>query len=241
MSLEYNNIDVGDRIKISPSGFSNFAGNPRLWYENNILKTGTFRGNTNTVVGTIIHNRIEQWFNNEPIDEDAEAVYIESFNETRDVEPWKVVDDVKRLWVLLEVELPTWEKPSEMEKAVRLDIPNSNYTIAGTFDYLRGTTLGDYKTASSAPKKIKVSHKIQMSLYVLSARAMGTQITHWEVTYIVKTKTPKIVVLNEPIDEEFVAETKQEIKDMIIRVELVNERPELESVLFFKNRDSFLT
>ena len=241
MSLEYKNIDVGDRIKISPSGFSNLQGNRGAWYKNNILKSGEFRGNTNTVVGTIIHGRIENYFNGVPTNTEEEQSYIESHSEVPEVDAWKVDEDVERLWELLKLELPTWEKPDKQEQEVRLDIPNSNYTIAGTYDYLKGTILGDLKTSSSAPKKIKVSHCIQLALYTLCCRAMGTQITHWEVTYIVKTKTPKIVKHLVEVDEEFVEQTKKEVKGLIVALDLVKANPELADAIFPVNRDSFLS
>lgn len=241
MGLKYNDIKVSDgRFKLSPSAFSMFGGNPSKWYKEQVLKQGDFRGNTNTVVGTIIHNRIEEWFNGIPSDLNKEDEYMQQFSDVGEFDVWEANNQVDSLWEVVKEQIGTWDKPTKMEQEVVFDIPDSNVTIAGTYDYLRGTTIGDYKTTSRSEKSIKISHKIQLACYIIALRANGVTVTDWEITYMVKTKTPKVIVIKEPIDEGFVKETKQEIKDMVKRLKMLSEAPELSRILFPNNRNSFI-
>ena len=53
-------------------------------------------------------------------------------------------------------------------------------------------------------------------------------------------KEPKIVKLNEQLDNEFLEHVKEEVMNMDKRLKLVEENPELEEILFFTNKDSFI-
>ena len=62
-----------------------------------------------------------------------------------------------------------------------------------------------------------------------------------EILYLVKTKTPQIVTLSEPIDEEFMNYVKNEIKLLIKRCEMVDKDPDMKDILFFRNLDSYVS
>lgn len=171
MSYEYKDLKIDGKIKISPSGFGAFYSNPNYWYRQNILKENIFTGNTMTVAGSIIHRRTElYWLGLEPIDDTEELEYIDRYKDNVSVNDWEVIDRVTNLWKAMEVALKDYPKPDKMEQSIVFEIPDSKYYLAGTYDYKRGTTLGDIKTTSQSQKKIKVSHRIQILCYELARR-----------------------------------------------------------------------
>ena len=241
MSIAYTDKSIEGKVKISPSGFATFFENPQAWYRNQILKDSNFRGNTNTVVGTIIHKRIENYFNDVPTNPKEEQDYIQQYRDVVEVDEWKVADELERLWNVLQLDLPTLEKPTSQEQQVEFHIPNSNYFIFGTYDYMRGTTIGDIKTTSVTPKKIKVAHRIQLLLYALALKHNGVEVTDMEIMYVVKLKSkPKVIVLKEDIKEIDMDYIKKEVKDMVTRCEMVRENNELQDILFPNNPDSYI-
>ena len=98
----------------------------------------------------------------------------------------------------------------------------------------------DIKTISRTPKTITLSHRTQLCMYEMAMRGSGITNKFFEVMYIVKLKQPKVVVIREPIDEDYLNSVKQDIKDMITRIELVKNNPELEDIVFFLNKDSYI-
>ena len=240
--IAYNDKKIEGKTKLSPSLFATFYSNPEAWYKKAILKEGNFKGNTNTVVGTIIHKRIENYFNDEPTNAEEEFDYIETYKDNVEVDEWKVADEVNRLWEMLQIELPHMPKPTSQEQAVEFHIPNSDYYIFGTYDYTRkeddGLVLGDIKTTSVTPKKIKFGHRVQMLLYAL---AMDEKPTKMEVTYIVKLKKkPTMVVITEPVEERDLQWMKDEVKKLVKRCELAKNDDELRELLFYRNPDSWV-
>jgi len=246
MGITYNDIKIEGKTKFSPSGFANFYENPKYWYEQQITKENIFRGNTNTVVGTFIHSRIEEYYLKgiDPSDGflDSEMEYLNQYKDVVEVDEWQVVNDVTRLWSIVKQHCDSIDKPSSLEESVVFEIPNTDYYIAGTYDYMIGTNiLGDYKTASTTPKKIKLGHKIQLYIYSLAMAMNGKSIDEIEVTYIVKLKKqPKVITFREPIDMEFQEFVKSQVKDMVTRLDMIKDNPELVDVLFFENKDSYL-
>lgn len=241
MGITYNDIKIDGKTRFSPSGFSTFYENPQSWYKNNITKTGNFRGNTATVVGSIIHKRMENYWNNTPTNQEEEFNYIDLHKDNADVDEWKVADEVNRLWSMLQVEIPAMERPTNIEEAVIFEIPNTDYFIGGTYDYKRGDVLGDIKTTATTPKSIKVGHRIQLLLYALALKMSGVEVNYMEITYIVKLKkTPKVVVLKEPISEQDIEWIKQEVKNMIKRCDMVKADNELADIIFPNNPDSYI-
>ena len=239
--FKYIDIKIDGKVKISPSGFGSFYHNPLAWYKTHISKEKKVDPNENMVLGTIIHQRLHDYYTTGRIDIDSEWDYMEQYKDLVSINEWKIADDISRIWSELELWLPTTTKPDSMEQQVVFEIPDSKYFIAGSYDYLRGTTIGDYKTTSTTPKTIKLSHKIQLYLYAIALRLNKIPINEIEVVYIVKLKgKPKVVVLNEPIDETFLLYVKQQVKDLIKRLDLVENNPDLLEIIFFENRDSYI-
>lgn len=242
--FSYNDIKIEDKIKFSPSMFGTFYENPKSWYKKNILKEDSFTGNTNTVIGTILHSRVGAYWKGIPIDEDVEANYLANYETSAEVNDWKVYEAVTSLWNIAPEHIVQMDKPTHIEESVCFEIPNTEYYIAGTYDYAYlddRCKLGDLKTSSTNPKSIKVSHRIQLLLYALALKhSKGITIKEIEVTYFVKTKTPKITTLVEPIGEYDYNYIKKEVVNMIKRLDLVKKDKELEQVLFFNNSNSYI-
>ena len=238
--FEYNNIQEEGKFRISPSSFGSFYDNPILWYKKQVLKTDRFEGNTNTVIGTLLHARIGSYWSNIKIDTDIEKEYLSRFINNAEVDEWKVYEEVNKLWEIIP-EYITQIKPIAVERETRFDIPNTNYILAGTIDYELFDALGDIKTTSTTPKQIKVSHKQQLYLYLISDTYSGKELKKYiEVIYIVKTKVPKIVVLREEVDIEFFNYMKDEVKNLIRRIEMCKEDESLIPILFYNNLNSYL-
>ena len=71
--FQYNDIDLPEEgaHKISPSQIDTFFSYPKLYYQENIeKKEPEFQGNTNTVLGTIVHWICEQVALDNKIDRD---------------------------------------------------------------------------------------------------------------------------------------------------------------------------
>lgn len=239
--FDYNDIKIKDKVRISPSGLGNFFNNPQYWYKQNILKDNKFSGNTQTVIGTIIHARIGAYWSNIQYDTDIEVEYLDTYKDNPEVDEWKVADEVNKLWELLQIELVSIPRPDSIEHSIQFEIPNSKYFIGGTYDALRGDTIIDIKTTSTTPKSIKVSHRIQLLTYALTLKMQGINIDKIEVIYLVKTKQPKIVILTEDINDNDYEWIKTEIKNLVKRLELVDNDNSLQDLIFFNNPDSYLS
>lgn len=238
--FEYNNIQEEGKFRISPSSFGSFYENPNNWYKKQVLKTDRFEGNTSTVIGTILHSRIGAYWSGIEIDTYIETDYLTRFINNAEVNEWEVYDKVTSIWNIVP-EYITQIKPISVERETRFNIPNSNYILAGTIDYETEDSLGDIKTTSTTPKQIKVSHKFQLYLYLISDTYSGKELKKYiEVLYIVKTKVPKVVLIKEEVDIEFFNYMKQEVKNMCKRIDMVKSDSELVDILFPNNLNSYL-
>lgn len=240
--ITYNDIKIEGKIRLGASSFANFYENPKAWYKNQILKDNDFKGNTQTVIGSLIHKRLELYWKGLPYDSDKEFEYVTQFKDLPEVNEWEVYNTVDKIWEMLQTELIGIYKPTEMEVPIIFEIPTSDkYFIGGSYDYARDNVLGDIKTTSSTQKTIKVSHRQQILFYELCRRLEGKpKCDTMEVMYIVKTKVPKLVIIQEPITDDDIQYIKTEIKNMITRLDLVDKHPELLDVIFFHNSNSYL-
>jgi len=239
--FEYDDIKIDGKLRLSPSSFNNFYLNGKAWYNQNVLKVDKFTGNTATVLGTILHARIGAYWKGIEIDTDEELKYLDRYKENPEVDDWKVADMLTNLWDIVAEHITQMEKPTEVEQRVVFEIPKSDIFIGGTYDYRTKSKLGDIKTVSQTPKSIKVSHKIQLYIYLLIMRMNGdNSIKELEVLYIVKTKSPKVLTLVEPVDEDFLEWIKSEVKNMVKRLDMVKEDESLVDILFPYNIDSFV-
>lgn len=237
MSLEYTSINIEGKTRISPSSLASFYMNANEWYTNNITKTTKFTGNKNTVIGTIIHSRLENLFKGIENDILAENEYIRNQEFIKDSEVNEYIYELNRIWNGIENEVMLLDKPDSFEEQIVFEIPNSKYYIAGTYDYKRGNVLGDYKTASAKPSgnDISPSHRMQLLTYAYILSKQNIEIKYIEVVYIIKTKKPYVITRIEKVTKKDLEWIENELKNMVKRVTLVEEQPELEYILFPHN------
>ena len=253
MSLAYNDKKIPDRVRISPSSLFNYWDNPYRWYKNCVIGTKS-SPNDSIVIGSLLHNRIERFYLGlDPIDRDDEGEYITLFDSDPTINSYEIVKIVDRTWdgCVLKYVSEKGIKPDAMEQWVEF-IPNSNpdVYIGGTYDYRYGTTIGDYKSCSTLPKSISISHKMQLAVYAWLLRLQGVNIDTFEITYIKKWKathespttgkqiggsTPEIIVLKEPIREEDITFVVSEMKRIGTKISMCKKDPSLVELFFNVN------
>lgn len=236
--FDYNDLKIEGKKRIRPSSMSKLFDHPAKWYKETILGQNSFFGNTNTVIGDIIHGRIHKYYDGiEPVDIDDELEYITTHKDNPDVNEWTVADEVDRIWDLVRLAyLEKYPKPDEAEGSVQFEIPNSKYYIGGSFDAIEGQTVIDFKTTSVTPKKITSAHRLQLLTYALILNLKGRKTNNMRVVYIVKLKKePKVVILEEEIQDRDLEYIKLQIKNIVKRLELVDEDETLRELLFAPN------
>jgi hypothetical protein len=251
MSLTYKDIKIEGKVKISPSSLYDYYDNPSKWYSRNV-KGIKEMPNDSMIIGSLLHGRLERYYDNLGVDTDEEAGYLESFSSNSGVNDWEILDVLEGTWkYLLNTWLPTTTRPTSQEQSIVFEPKsNSDVFVAGSYDYRRGNTIGDYKTCSLLPKKIKTHHKIQAYVYAFVLRANNQHIDTIEIVYIQKylkgkisektkkiigSKKPDVVVLSEPIDEEFMNHIIQDMKNLGVIITLCKENEDLVSLFFRTN------
>lgn len=191
--LEYLDKKIEGRIRISPSSMFSYYDNSAKWFKSIVLGQKEPM-NENLIIGSLIHNRIERFYNGLDLDRDEEIEYLSKFSNLPEINDWNVVDVVDETWNYLYTEfLPNTTKPNSQEGWVEY-IPSSNddVFIGGSYDYLRGNTIGDYKTCSTLPTGIKTHHRIQAYLYAMMLkfnrnRVMSMTEEECKIEYLDKT------------------------------------------------------
>lgn len=222
MSLEYKDIKIDGRVRISPSSIYQLYDNPSKWWTKNVLGIKEPMNN-NLLIGTLIHNRIYRFFQKLEVDYDEEVAYLQQFSNNPEINDWEVFDVVEETWkYLLEEHIPTMIKPTDMEVYVEY-IPKTNDTIfvGGSYDYRykndNRVILGDFKTANTVSKSIKTHHRLQLLIYAWLLKMQGISINTIEITYIqkydkgeisektgkqIKQKKPEVSVVQEDITDD---------------------------------------
>lgn len=248
----YKSVSLPDCFNISPSSITTFMDNPRHWADVHIHKKGTFIANTNTVFGTIMHSVAEQYFNGDKLNQMDVEDYLNQYNDIVEVDNWFILDNWEASAKVLIEAIKHKGRPDKQEYQTIARVTNG-YSIGGTVDYLRGTTLGDYKSATSCSKSIG-NHLYQLMVYAFVERLNGTQITHVEVTYIqrpdagsisektgkpIGVKPAKVEIVTKEISQEDWDMIEKQLKMVVRTMKVYRENPELEDVLFRENLISF--
>ena len=234
----YNDIILENKKRISPSSLTKLFDNPSKWYDEAIKGNKTFHGNTKTVIGNIIHGRIHKYYDGkEPIDIEEEFEMVERYRDNPDVDGQIVHKEVERIWDMIRLTyLEKYPKPDKMEEGILYEIPDSNYFIGGSYDALEGKTIIDFKTTTTTPKKINVGHRLQLLTYSLILALNGFRPNKMRVVYIVRLKKePKVIVLEEDITDRDYEYIKVNIKNIVRRLEMVDEDNSLLDLLFAPN------
>lgn len=219
-------------IVLSPSSISKFFDNPGEWW-NDRNGVVTFDGNTNTVLGSVVHAMIESYYKGggeityEEIEDWMNKFYSEQMN--TGVETFKgtvpKVDTIvvlKNCFQMFEV----WKKEygemyvsetgvSEIPVSMKIGDEDDKIMVAGVVDRYEEEhkVVTDWKTTSKAPSKdmetkeyiMSKAHEFQMSSYAMALIANGKEVDTIRCVYIQKptTKLPARIYV---IDKELTDE-----------------------------------
>jgi len=235
--FEYNDIKV-DGIKLSPSGLANFFSNPSNWYRDTFTDENTFKGNTGSTIGTIIHGVCESVAKNEPVDREVVEAYIDSID-NEDVDKAEVREHWYGMSHALVNEYVLKQPPELIEYQTKCEVAKGIW-LAGTIDgvYLNsGGILLDYKSARTKPntETIPFNYKTQMMAYSYMLKQEGKEINQLRIAYVSrKTKTlpPRVFVVNHIITKEDWDDFDDILKLVVETIQLEQEHPEYRHLLY---------
>ena len=227
-----------NNIIISPSGLRNFISNRGEWYSNTILKEKSFLGNESSTLGSLLHMY-------------ADNYYSGDLNQDGTLADWKIkqiakdypnaIKEFERIYPFFkEVYLDNSTKPNYCEKYLEYDL-TPNIKLAGSMDAIVQENgkwiIIDYKSSSRAFKDLE-SYFLQLSVYSLLVElTMGIKIDLIRVVGIITTKEPKIIIVEDKPNVDYV---KQLLNDVVYSIQLVKDNPELISLIFpFNYYDMF--
>ena len=239
MGLEYHKIDIeeGD-ILLSPSSLAQLFDNAGAWRKTYLLGEKKFTGNDNTYLGSLLHNRIEQYYLGGKIDKALELSYLDDNNA---LDQWKIMEALEPMynqWVLDYGSLKP--KPNIIEGAYRHS-PTKGFVIGGSIDAIVGDTIIDWKTSAKSKSSL-ADYKMQLYAYAFILRNNGMIINNVSVVNIVKPSTKgevKVNILHEPIDEEYMDNFLRLLQLQVKRIKLTKEQPELAELLWMDNPFSY--
>lgn len=162
MGLQYNKIATNDgEILLSPSSIAQMFDNEGKWYSTYIKGENKFSGNDNTYLGTLLHARIEAFYNNEWLTKEDELEYLEQNNA---IDQWKIMEDLELMYKgWLEQYGKKNPKPNILEQTYTFK-PAEDIVIGGTVDAIMGDALIDWKSSSKSKSSIS-EYKMQMYSY----------------------------------------------------------------------------
>ena len=230
--------EIEGNYVISPSGLRNFISNRGEWYNNTILKEKTFTGNEASTLGSLLHLYAQEY-------------YEGTLNKDNTLADWKVkqiaseypnaIKEFERIYPFFkEVYLDNSTKPDYCEKYLEYDL-TPNIRLAGSMDFISQENgkwiIGDYKSSSKTFKDLE-AYFLQLSVYSLLVElCIGIKIHSIRVVGIITTKEPKIIVIEDKPNVDYV---KQLLNDVVYSIQLVKDNPELISLIFpFNYYDMF--
>lgn len=237
--MEYQSFkEIEGNYVISPSGLRTFISNRYEWYSNTILKEKSFTGNESSTLGSLLHMY-------------ADNYYSGDLNKDNTLADWKVkqiaseypnsIKEFERIYPYFkEVYLDNSTKPDYCEKYLEYDL-TPNIKLAGSMDFIIQENgkwiIGDYKSSSKTFKDLE-SYFLQLSVYSLLVElCIGIKIDIIRVVGIITTKEPKIIVIEDKPNVDYV---KQLLNDVVYSIQLVKDNPELISLIFpFNYYDMF--
>lgn len=140
------------------------------------------------------------WFG-QAFDSPEDADCLQDFGEA---EKAKAIADGERLLQAYRLSgiQPVDEKPLGVEVTLREVLPEIPLPLLGVVDLVRpGPVIVDFKTTGTTPDPKRESwlHEIQLTLYsLLVESATGERIRNSELVFLVRTKTPKVIVESIP-------------------------------------------
>lgn len=223
-------------FKISPSSISKFFEFPVVWYKEQVLGEVQFKGNTSSVIGSIVHGLAECYAKGEETSKAMVEPYIIKHKFNMDVNVNMVRELYPDMAKALINEYVRHNKPTEVERSMCHQVKEGVY-VAGTFDNRTGSIMVDYKNVGTKPKtdKIPWNYYIQLMAYAWMCKQEGIEIDRLRLVYVVRpTKTLGVRVfqvtrvINDD-DYKAIEEVLEIIADTIL---LSRSNPELKYLLF---------
>ncbi len=155
------------KVKISPSSFSGYLQSPGTWYEQQILKKNTFKGNQSSTIGTLLHGRAEAHYYGQEPDRDAEDAYIEEqLINGVDLDMDEVKVNTEAIWEQFRTYLDkNQEEVVSVEGQLIDDERYDNIYTAGSYDRIIERNgkryMVDFKSTGRKPSKLSSGHFIQ--------------------------------------------------------------------------------
>ncbi len=177
--------------------------------------------NPGMFVGRAVHFALQRWSlgrwrgqqpDKEALKEDFLAEWAAS--QTDHPVSWDADEEAeqKKAWNLVEMYLqetpiPTAEKPEAVEVRVEADLAKHGLpSLVGVIDLVRpGGCIVDFKTTASSPQVEQAIHRneSQLTAYgILYEEATGKKESGFQLHHLVKTKAPKLVVVETPPTSE---------------------------------------
>jgi hypothetical protein len=253
-------------IKISPSQFHKFFSEPHTWFRETVLGEKEFKGNTATVLGTLVHRIAELYVKGEKIDTDKLEKEIEfEYTDNPDVDFDEVFSNYKVMAETLINDYVRYKNYKDVEVNLSYKL-SDKYPIylEGTIDgVLETNTIVDYKTHSSKypPTNISLAYRYQQLLYCHLCDLTGYNYTdRFELVYInkplggglspktgkpLKAYPPKVSTLSAIYDEESKLFIGSVLQLCVESLEKVIEDPKLTYLIFkdyrFKHDEKIVT
>ena len=231
--------DAGGYV-LSPSGTGKFFNASNEWIDDREGKI-VFDGNTQTVLGTLVHACIEAYCDGEEIlFDEAEEWAEEKFIGNDKVDLSIVLSQFQGMFEAWKISYSTmYPIPQEREIDISMDL-GDKIRLAGKVDAYeidRGVVI-DWKTTDSKPSKLKKSHEIQIMMYALAMIAEGKEVNTVRVCYIqrpTKTIGPRVWVFDKEITDDMLIEANYYLQLQVTSLQLYFENPELRDILFRVN------
>ena len=237
MAFEYSSPAIPEgHIKIKPSGIANFWNYPSSWYKDTFLGEQTFKGNTASELGSVIHELADKAAGNEYITRTEVNEYIDSID-NEDVDKQVIKDNWYEMSELLINQYVLRNIPDLHEHSMQLDLGDS-ITMAGTLDgYYNSGIVNDYKSTGKKPKTDAISwnHWVQLMAYAKMLVEEGKEVNRLRITWIVRptaTLPARLFVVNHEVTDKDWKEFDDILKIMVDTIKLSQSQPELNHVLF---------
>lgn len=119
----------------------------------------------------------------------------------------EAVDDAVTLSTLHHKELAPSIEPIDIQRFWKLELPNYPYDMTGRIDIEEPEKTRDVKTSAKSPSWDEAHSSRQLTIYALARKiTKGTGWKKQSLDYLIRTKTPKFVVLDtERTEEDFEA------------------------------------
>ena len=213
-----NDKEIEGVLRISPSKFSMFMERPHQWYREVVLKEEEFKGNTSSIIGTIVHYCADCVSKGVHPDKKEIEAYIDLQEGKEDIDTKTVREAYPAMVHTLINDYVLANIPEESELDLEtMFTPRVN--ISGQLDGYDNGMVTDYKTYNSKtkPRAIPMHYKYQLLVYSYLCIKNNRPVDRIRLVYInrnidggvsektgkpLKSYPPEVTVLTESVTKE---------------------------------------